>query len=363
MAILIIVTLIILIPVLFMMHPKFGRLPSGERLERIKRSPNYRQGKFQNLSPTPELMEGASMLSIMWKFLFGKSKRSIPKQPLPSKKEDLLNLDAKENIFVWFGHSSYFMQVDGKKILVDPVFSGHASPISFTTRAFSGTDVYTADDMPEIDFLFLTHDHWDHLDYKTVLELKPKAKKIITGLGTAEHLEKWGFDMSLVEERDWNETIDLSDGFVVHTTPARHFSGRGFTRNKSLWMSFVLQTPTMKLFLGGDSGYDTFFKDIGDKYGPFDLAILECGQYNENWKYIHMLPEEVVQAGLELRAKKVIPVHWGKFALGLHDWDEPITRVTAEAKKQSMTLVTPIIGEKVNLNEDRIFPEWWKGLE
>lgn len=364
MSILIIIILLVVGTLLFMQSPSFGRKPSGARLAAIEASPNYRDGKFQNLSVTPDLAEGTSYFTVMRKFFFGKSKREKPKEILPSQKVDLLNLDSVENILVWFGHSSYFMQVDGKTILVDPVFSGNASPLSFTTKAFSGSDVYAAEDFPEIDILFITHDHWDHLDYETVLKLKPKVKKIITGLGTGEHFERWGFDMAKVVEKDWNETIDLGDGFTVHTTPARHFSGRTFTRNKALWMSFVLQTPSLKIFIGGDSGYDTFFKEIGEKYGPFDLAILESGQYNEYWKYIHMLPDQVVMAAKDLKAKKLLPVHWGKFSLALHDWDEPITKVSELAKEQELPLITPMIGEKVDMQDTvKVYPEWWKGLE
>ncbi|OYQ37134.1 MBL fold metallo-hydrolase [Flavobacterium cyanobacteriorum] len=334
--------------IIFMQQDKFGALPSGERLERIKKSPNYRDGEFRNLSPTPALAENTSYYTVIKDFFFNKSKRSTPKEPLPHIKEDLLHLDPDEDVIVWFGHSSYFMQVDGKTFLADPVFSGHASPVKFTTKAFEGTDAYTTDDLPEIDYLFISHDHWDHLDYETMLKLKPKVKKIITGLGTPAHLELWGFDVSMIEERDWNEAIDIGNGFTVYTAPARHFSGRGLKRNKALWMSFVLAAPTMKIYLGGDSGYGSHFKDIGNQHGPFDLAILECGQYNEHWKYIHMMPDEVVQAADDLKAKRLMPVHWSKFSLSLHSWDEPIQKIhTAAAAK--IPLLAPIIGEKVTI--------------
>jgi len=348
---------------IFMQTPQFGSVPKGERLEKIKQASNYQDGQFQNIHHTPDLAEGVSMFTVLNKFFFGKSKRNKPKDVLPSQKTDLLRLDPAEDIIVWFGHSSYFIQADGKKMLMDPVFSGAASPISFTTKAFAGADVYTVDDLPEIDILFISHDHWDHLDYETVLKLKSKVKKIVTGLGTGQHFERWGFDLSKIEERNWNETIDLGDGFVVHTTPARHFSGRGFKRNSALWMSFVLKTPNLNIYLGGDSGYDTHYKEIGEKYGPFDLAILECGQYNEYWKYIHMMPEETVKAAKDLKAKKLMPVHWAKFSLALHDWDEPILRVTVEAKKQNMPILTPMIGQKTSLTHDEVFTGWWKGLE
>jgi len=360
----IIVAVIIAATAVFMQHPKFGRKPSGSRLIKIQKAVNYKDGQFQNQSFTPDLAEGASYTKVFIKFFFGKDKRLKPAQPLPSKKTDLKNLDPAENVIVWFGHSSYFIQADGKTMLVDPVFSGSASPIPITTKAFPGSDVYTVDDFPNIDYLFISHDHWDHLDYETVLKLKHKVGKVITGLGTAEHLEYWAYNPAIIAELNWNEAAVLSDGFTVHAVPGRHFSGRSFKRNRAVWTAFVLQTPSFKLFLGGDSGYDHHFKTIGQEHGPFDLAILECGQYNEYWKYIHMMPEEVVTAAQDLGAKRLMPVHHSKFALSIHAWDEPVIRVTTEADKQHMPVVTPMIGEKVNLNNtNQVFTKWWEGIE
>jgi L-ascorbate metabolism protein UlaG (beta-lactamase superfamily) len=347
----------------FMKQPSFGKIPSGERLTRIQQSPNYKEGKFRNIHPTPNLVEGVSYYKVMKEFFFGKSKRSRPPAKLPSEKTDLLHLDPNSNCLVWFGHSSYFIQIDGKKILVDPVFSGHASPVKFTTKSFDGSDVYSTADIPEIDYLFISHDHWDHLDYETILNLKPKIKKIITSLGVGAHLEYWGYNTKDIIEEDWNVEINLGNGFKVHTTPARHFAGRGFKRDLSLWSSFVLETPTMRLFLGGDSGYDTHFAEIGNSYGPFDLAILECGQYNPYWKYIHMMPEEVVQAGIDLKAKRILPVHWSKFSLSLHAWDDPILRITKEATIKNMPLLHPLIGQEVNLNSSNPLTDWWDKLK
>lgn len=348
---------------LFMQRPEFGRLPEGERLERIKASPNYREEKFQNQHSTPDLTEGAGFVSILRDFIFKRSKRSIPSVPFPSRKTNLFELRKEEDVLIWFGHSSYFIQTDGKKILVDPVLSGSASPLKFTTSSYTGSDIYTPDDIPEIDYLLLTHDHWDHLDYDTILKLKPKIKRIITGLGTGAHLEYWGFDTGIVNEKDWNEEVILEDGFAVHTCPARHFSGRGFKRQQSLWMSYVLQTRTKKIYIGGDSGYDSHFAEIGEKFGPFDLAILECGQYNKSWKYIHMMPEEVVKAGADLQAKALLPVHWAKFSLALHSWDEPIMRLKGQPVVQNLTLVHPMIGEKLVLTNITTTKEWWKEIQ
>ncbi len=348
--------------VLFMQTPKFGKHPSGQRLARIQQSPHYKNGAFQNLSPTPMLTEGVSYGSMLKNFLFKKVKE--PQSNLPTQKTDLLHLSSSENILVWLGHSSYFMQIDGKTILVDPVMSGAASPLPFTTRAFKGSDVYTTNDLPAIDYLFVTHDHWDHMDYRTLLALKPKVKQVICALGNGAHFERWGFSASTILEEDWNRSLPLNDGFTVHVTPARHFSGRGLKRNQALWASFVLHTPSHKIFLGGDSGYDTHFAEIGTKFGPFDLAILENGQYDAAWRYIHMQPHEVLKAAADLNAQTLLPVHSGKFTLGNHDWDEPLTKITALPAPQQLRIITPMIGEPVNLNDStQQFSAWWKTVE
>ncbi len=357
---LIIILAIVVLVYEFMHQPQFGKLPSGNRLELIKKSPNYKDGTFQNQSHTPSLTEGASFFSVLKEFIFSKKESKKPGQAIPTVKTDLLQLDPSENVVVWFGHSSYFLKIDGKNILVDPVLSETASPFSFTTKAFEGTSIYTPADFPEIDYLFISHDHWDHLDYKTIVQLKSKIKTVICGLGVGEHFEEWGFNPNFIIEKDWNETVSLGDGFQVSTVPARHFSGRGFSRNKSLWMSFVLQTPTSKLFLGGDSGYDKHFKEIGNQFGPFDLAFLENGQYDKSWKYIHMAPNEVLQAATDLKTKALFPVHSAKFVLANHNWNEPLAIITALAKDSDFDMVTPLIGEKVTLNKKKVFPKWWE---
>ncbi|CAN5395336.1 MBL fold metallo-hydrolase [soil metagenome] len=365
MAIAIAVILVVLVVgvIIYLQQPQFGVLPKGERLSRVQASPNYRDGKFQNLSHTPQLTEGASYYSVMKEFVFGQNPRSKPAAMLPSQKTDLLSLDASQNILVWFGHSSYFMQVDGKTILVDPVFSGAASPVPASNKSYKGSDVYTVDDFPPIDYLFITHDHYDHLDYETVLKLRPKIKQVLTGLGTGAHLERWGYPASMITENDWNATTQLDGNFTVHTVPARHFSGRGLSPQQSLWVSFVLKTPTQTIFIGGDSGYDTHFATIGQQYGPFDWAILECGQYDKSWKYIHLMPEEVIQAGIDLQAKRILPVHWGKFSMGNHAWDDPILRAATAATANNMPLVTPLIGQPVDLGGSEVYEDWWKEVE
>jgi len=202
------------------------------------------------------------------------------------------------------------------------------------------------------------------MDYKTLKELKPKIRKVITGLGNGAHLEHWGFDPESIEEGDWYSSLKLDEGFEIIITPARHFSGRGFKRNQTLWASFVLKTPTSNIYIGGDSGYGTHFKTIGEKYGPFDLAILENGQYNEKWKYIHMLPGEQFKASNDLNAKAILPVHSGKFTLANHDWDEPFIHITDSTVKHIARVITPKIGEQVYLNDTlQQFEHWWKSID
>ena len=344
----------------FMSRPEFGKTATGKKLERLQKSSNYRDGSFQNLNPTPALAEGVTYTQVTKEFLTAKTKDRQPPKNLPSRKTDLHNLNPEQDVMVWFGHSSYFLQVDGKKILVDPVFSGNASPLPGTMKSFPGSDIYTTDDIPEIDYLFITHDHWDHLDHKTIIGLKPKVKQVFTGLGVKDHFEHWGYNEQIIHEYDWNETIVPEPGFTIITAPARHFSGRKFKRNTSLWLSFILVTPTMKIYLGGDSGYDEHFSEIGNKYGPFDLAILECGQYNKNWKYIHMMPEEVAQAADDLKTEHTVLVHWAKFPLAHHPWNEPPARATAEAERKGKSILTPMIGQAVLLHEPtKDNNKWW----
>lgn len=348
----------------FLQHPKFGKLPSGERLERIEKSPNFKDGSFKNLQHTPDLTEGATYYDVMKEFLFGGSARQKPVGKIPSMKTDLHALAPDENVLVWFGHSSYFMQIDGKRILVDPVLHSSISPLGVGSSAFAGTEVYTAADIPEIDYLFISHDHWDHLDYEAMAELQPKIKKVICGLGTGAHFEHWGYDTNIIVEKDWNEEIILDAGFRAYTIPARHFSGRALSRNNALWTAYVLKTPTQQIFIGGDSGYDTVFKETGERFGPFDLAILENGQYDKSWKYIHMMPDEVAQAAKDLGAKRLFPVHSSKFVLANHAWDEPLIKITEYSAGADFQLVTPMIGEQVFLKDTtQKFSQWWKGVK
>jgi len=335
----------------------FGKNPAGNELEKVRQSPNYVNGNFRNMMAT-ELMEGASMFSLMWKFM-NKPKNTVPPKTLPSVKTDLKTLPGEKPVIIWFGHSSYLIKINGKNILVDPVLSGHASPFSFSTKSFPGTDIYKTEDLPDIDILIISHDHYDHLDYETVKKLRSKTKLICTSLGVASHLVYWGIEKEKIIEFDWWDSHEVTAGITLTAAPARHFSGRTFKRNKTLWSSFVVKTAEHSIFIGADSGYSDHFKMIGEKYGPFDLAILECGQYNTMWHDIHMMPEETAQASIDLEAKVLMPVHWGKFSISLHPWDEPVRRLQIKANELKVRVTTPMIGEPVVMDNSYPDKRWW----
>jgi L-ascorbate metabolism protein UlaG (beta-lactamase superfamily) len=379
--------------------PVLGKSPSGSRLERIRRSPHYANGSFQNPEPTEMLLKGVSYIKMMREYR-DKPKTTIPPGPLPSVRTDLFSLPRDRPVIVWFGHSSYLVKLQGMHILVDPVFSGHASPFSWFGKAFPGTDIYGAEDFPDIDMMLLTHDHYDHLDYKTILQFAPKTRHFYTSLGVGAHLEYWGIAPERITELDWGESVEpggeeageaetgiagrgrmhsnkggpevgdagtghgiagqASGAISLSAMPARHFSGRTFKRNQTLWSSFVLKGRGYSLFLGGDSGYGQHFKSIGDRHGPFDLAILESGQYGKNWPYIHMFPEQTATAAIDLGAKALLPVHWGKFVLSVHAWDEPIRRLVRAAGEKGLSLATPLIGEPVIIGEPYPRKDWWE---
>lgn len=337
----------------------FGKNPEGVRLQRIINSSNYRDGSFQNLTPTEMILKDASYLKMI-RDMFTKPSNVKPPQSLPSVKTDLKNLSDEKPVIVWFGHSSYLIQSKGFTILVDPVLKGNASPVSFLLKPFAGSDVYALTDLPPIDLVLLTHDHYDHLHYDSIKQLATHAKYFVTSLGVGAHLEYWGVDPKKIIELDWFESKIIQPEIELTATPARHFSGRSFKRGQTNWSSFVLQLNGYKLFLGGDSGYENHFKEIGAQYGPFDLALLECGQYGKNWPYIHMLPEQTVQAAKDLDAKVLMPVHWAKFELAFHPWDDSIKRVTKTAVEINQPITTPMIGEPVVLNDSYPNKEWWQ---
>lgn len=350
--------------ILFFHQSKFGKTPQGKRLEQVKNSPNYHEGKFQNIHETPQITSDKNFIFTVFDFLFTKKERLRPSGNLPVIKTDLHKIQRDQDILIWFGHSSYLIQIDGIRILVDPVFSKAASPVSFYNKPFKGTEIYEAKDMPEVDYLIISHDHWDHLDYETIVQMKNRIGKVIGGLGVGEHFEYWGYEKDKIVELDWRMKKAFNNNFTVHCLPTRHFSGRGLSPNQSLWCSYLIETPSQKIYIGGDGGYDTHYHDIGEQFGEIDLAILENGQYDKNWKHIHLMPEEVVQAYNDLKAKKLFTVHHSKYALSNHPWDEPLKNISRFAEEYSINLILPMIGEKINLRDNPpLIRKWWEEID
>ncbi|MDR3156069.1 MAG: MBL fold metallo-hydrolase [Holosporaceae bacterium] len=355
---------------IYLQLPMFGQLPAGVRLDSIRKLPNYRNGKFHNLHETQTIISNPLAAAFLFfasrsRFasrMFGEEFATKPSYPLPTVRTDLKNLDLREDVLIWFGHSSYFIQLQKQRILVDPLFSRVSSPLWFFPKAFAGTDVYGSEDMPEIDYLIITHDHWDHLDYKSVLALKNKIKKIICPIGVGQHFEYWGFSPKQIIEMHWHEKISHDKNLTIHCLPARHFSGRGIFRNKSLWGSFLIVAGNFKVYVGGDSGYDTHYTEIGKKFGPLDLVILNSGQYDKNWKYNHMNVDEVIRASNDMQAKMLLPVHICKISLAYHAWNEPLIGLSNRAKKTKFALLTPMIGEKIHLRFPHKTKCWWQKI-
>jgi len=350
----------------------FGRTPRGDRLERVQNSPNYRDGAFQNQPLPPELAPAeltppeiqkrrAPRIVRLFRFAFRNTKKLRPQKDIPAIKTDVGIFDRQENVFVWFGHSSFFLQTDGKRFLIDPVFV-KAAPVHFANKPFKGTKLYRPEDMPEIDYLIISHDHWDHLDYNTVRKLKDRIGLVICGLGVGEHFERWGFDKDRIIELDWGDQTALDNGIVLECLPARHFSGRGlFSRNKALWGSYILQTASRTIFISGDGGYGAHFAEIGSRFESIDLAIMENGQYNTEWSANHLMPDHLVKAIKDLSPKKLITVHNSKYILSAHSWEEPLVNIAKAAEQESFNLLTPMIGEPVRLDDDsQVFHKWWE---
>ena len=347
----------------YVYHP-LGQLPEGERLQAVRASPHYRDGVFVNEVASPPRPGGFAFIWAVVRGRFEPIERPAPLAPLPSVKTDLKALPPDQDTVVWLGHSSFFVQIGGKRLLVDPVFSNYAAPLPGIVRAFEGTSLYTVEDMPEIDVILITHDHYDHLDYASMKGLESKTRLVITGLGNGAHLEHWGYPAEKIREADWHASMSIAPGLQVHVLPAQHYSGRFMKRNQSLWVSFALQTAQRQLYFSGDTGYGPHFDAIAKRFASFDLVALDAGQYNERWADIHMTPEEAARAAEVLGARTLLTAHAGRFTLARHAWDEPFVRALAASNGKRYRLLTPLIGEPVRLGEtDQRFRHWWTGVE
>lgn len=360
-----IISLVIIGGFLFLhFSPEFGGKASEKQMALYNKSAHYKEGKFFNIGNVKMEMSGRDML----KAIAGMVKtipNSIPKTNIETLKLDSLDIvqygEDKTRV-IWFGHSAFLLQISSKTILIDPMFGDVPAPHPMLgTKRFSNELPIAIEQLPSIDAVFFTHDHYDHLDYGSVQKLKGKVKKFYTPLGLGAHLQAWGIDNKDIIEMDWWDEVNFEE-LTIRCTPAQHFSGRGITdRAHTLWCSWVIQSPTKNLFFSGDSGYAAHFKEIGEKYGPFDLAFMECGQYNKLWPAVHMFPEETAMAGVDVNAQTIMPIHWGAFKLSHHSWTEPVERVTQKANELGINLITPRIGEPIVLDSLVISqPNWWQ---
>ncbi len=357
--ILIIGILLIAAAVAVLQHPAFGRRPSKERKARIEASPNFRDGMFQNQLPTPQFTGNKTSFKAMWTMLTERDNNRVPKQAVPAVKTVLKSLPTDKDWFVWFGHSSYLFQLNGKRFLVDPVLKLEF-PSSLMLKPFQGTDIYSTDDLPEIDFLIITHEHWDHLDYPTLRDIRHKVKHTICPLGVAEYLDYWKYPPTTTTELDWYDTFTFrhdnesqiancpTGNYQLTCLPSRHFSNRFLGgRNQTLWASFLVESDGRKVYIGGDGGYDDRFRQIREQYGTIDLAVLENGQYNANWAFIHTTPEDLPKAINDLQPANVFTVHHDKFALSTHAWNEPDSVAHTITLPESTRLLDQPIGTVV----------------
>ena len=352
------VILCVVVSVLFVLYaPVFGGSQSPESLGRIKHSRNFVEDKFVNQLATSVSTRPPSTKTSIMDWVFQQDDKN-PTEPLPSR---ILHPDIfTEGKFVWLGHSTLLMKINSVVIMTNPVFN-RASPVPVIGSPFAVQNLISIDDLPAVDAVIISHDHYDHLDYQAIKVLSKRVDHFFVPLGVKAHLERWGVASTNISELDWYES-EVYRGVRLTLAPARHFSGRGlWDRNSTLWGSWIISSQTLNVYFSGDSGYSDTFKTIGQRYGPFDIAFLENGAYNLDWAQIHMMPEEVVQASIDLNARVLFPIHWSKFDLALHPWDEPAIRLTKEARNRAVAVATPLIGEAFDVNN---YPttQWWELL-
>jgi len=341
-----------------------GRNPSGEALQKIESLPNYKNGQFHNLDQD---VQTATVINRsrkprwvgLLKFLKGQPKTVLPSKPLIAVNTDLVHTTFDKPTVIWFGHSSFLLKAGKANILFDPSFSGFAGPFKGAIQAFPGSNVYDERDMPVIDALVISHDHYDHLDYLTVKRLRKKIRRIIVPIGVGAHLKYWGFPSSMITELDWDDSIKLTDSITITATTAHHRSNRTMKTNKTLWAGYVIKADGYKIFYSGDSGYSLHFKRIGQRYGPFDLAMMECGQYNVKWPNSHMFPYQTAQAAVDVGAAMTIPVHWGKYAESEHAWNEPINLLVKAADSLKVKVTVPFLGQQYTVGTVVRKVDWW----
>ncbi|MFT4928177.1 MAG: L-ascorbate metabolism protein UlaG (beta-lactamase superfamily) [Phenylobacterium sp.] len=336
----------------------------GSGQSAIAASPQFSQGKFHN-AKTFDTMSLGQIPGYLKRFLFEPRKDAQPIKPVPVKPLTAAALEVlptdRMTLFR-LGHSSFLLKADHEYWLIDPVFSERASPFSFMGPKRFHQPPIDIDGLPQIRGVIISHNHYDHLDKQAIKQLKNKVESFIVPLGIGNDLINWGIEADNIVELDWWQSANIG-ALSLTSTPAQHFSGRGLTDgNETLWSSWVIKTPRQSLFYSGDTGYFDGFKTIGEQYGPFDMTIIETGAYDKNWPDVHMTPEQSLQAHIDVRGGRMLPAHNGTFDLAFHAWYEPLERITALGESAGVEVITPGVGEAVDLVEMQAFSAWWRGL-
>lgn len=365
----VLLTLIILMAIglyVFLKTPIFGEHPNAEQIKSFVNSPQFNSNteEFQNRRPEvfAEMRANMSIPTMLAEWFEDRSS-GRPEQLLPEVKPDLnaFLAPSDDTKLIWFGHSSFLLNMSGTIIMVDPMFSKVASPLGLIGQRFQ-PPVLSLEELPPIDIVLLSHDHYDHLDMGSIRYFADKDISFVAPLGLSSHLRRWGVPETQIVEKDWWETHVIDDVEFI-AAPSQHFSGRdGIKNNSTLWASWIIRNETSNLYFSGDSGFDTHFKTIGERYGPFDLALVEDGQYNPRWPAVHLFPEEAAKASVDLKATRAMPVHWGMFELSYHAWHDPITRFSKALAVTDVALVTPLIGEVIEINDQLTNKNWWENL-
>lgn len=357
----VILLLLITVALVLSFSPQFGASPTKAQRQDFEKLDNYEDGKFFNLIETSMNIKFGKMLSQM----FGSSENRSPARDIDPSRIDSTEIadygDGPARL-TWFGHSAFLLELDGKTILIDPMLGDHAAPFSWSGPGrYSQNLPINIEQLPHIDAIILSHDHYDHLDYESILKLKDKTDRFYTALGVGSHLRRWGVNSQKIEELNWWDETSL-DEIKLICAPARHFSGRALLdRNATLWCSWVIQGDSTNIYFSGDGGYGPHFTEIGERFGPFDISLMECGQYNEQWQAIHMMPEETVQAAIDVKSKLLLPIHWGAFTLAFHEWTDPVVRAVQAAEEKGIPITTPFIGDPILVRSDEIANSaWWE---
>ncbi len=336
-----------------------GARPAGERAERIRRSPQFSGGKFRNTVPASEVAV-ASAPRLLAAALSDRGRRR-PSAPIPVLASEP-TADPQGLYLTWYGHSSALVETEGRRVLLDPVWSDRCSPSRLAGPRRLHEPPVPLSALPPLDAVLISHDHYDHLDMATIHALVDlQSMPFLVPLGVGAHLERWGVPATRIVELDWDESTTVN-GVEYTATPARHFSGRGLDRDTTLWASWVIAGPTRKVFYSGDTGYFPGFAAIGAQHGPFDATLVQVGAYNDAWPDIHMTPEDGVATHVDVRGGLLVPVHWGTFTLAMHDWAEPVDRVWREAKARDVRLAVPRPGERVDVDAPPPVDGWWQAV-